>query len=212
MTSPFPAGQYGVIYLDPPWLYRMRTAAGHGKSPHAHYPGMTLDEMKALRDDILFASAPDCVMFMWTTWPALPDANVDFIRDAMDLMQHYGFARKSGGVWNKTTVHGKQSMGTGYIFRGASEPFFIGTRGRPRIKNKSTRNAIFTGELPENLNDLGVTVTAAAREHSRKPDIVPQIIEALFDGPYLELFSRTTRPGWTVWGNETDKFKTEDQP
>ena len=32
------------------------------------------------------------------------------------------------------------------------------------------------------------------------------LIENLFDGPYLELFVRTQRPGWTVWGNQTDKF------
>ena len=28
-------------------------------------------------------------------------------------------------------------------------------------------------------------------------------------GPYLELFARQTRPGWTCWGNEVGKF---DQP
>ena len=32
------------------------------------------------------------------------------------------------------------------------------------------------------------------------------LIENLFDGPYLELFTRQQRPGWTVWGNQTDKF------
>lgn len=26
-------------------------------------------------------------------------------------------------------------------------------------------------------------------------------------GPYLELFARQQRPGWDVWGNQTDKFK-----
>ncbi len=32
------------------------------------------------------------------------------------------------------------------------------------------------------------------------------LIENLFDGPDLELFARTQCPGWTVWGNQTDKF------
>jgi hypothetical protein len=35
---------------------------------------------------------------------------------------------------------------------------------------------------------------------------VPGRIERLVAGPYLELFARTTRPGWDSWGNQTDKF------
>jgi N6-adenosine-specific RNA methylase IME4 len=34
--------------------------------------------------------------------------------------------------------------------------------------------------------------------------MIPPIAN-LFDGLYLELFARTQRPGWTVWGNQ-DKF------
>ncbi len=45
------------------------------------------------------------------------------------------------------------------------------------------------------------------REHSRKPDGIHERIERLVAGPYLELFARQQRPGWTVWGNQTDKFK-----
>ena len=29
----------------------------------------------------------------------------------------------------------------------------------------------------------------------------------LYPGPYLELFSRQQRPGWTSWGNQTEKFE-----
>ena len=39
-------------------------------------------------------------------------------------------------------------------------------------------------------------------EHSRKPDQMHEDLERLFDGPYLELFARRTRPGWDVWGDE----------
>jgi N6-adenosine-specific RNA methylase IME4 len=44
------------------------------------------------------------------------------------------------------------------------------------------------------------------REHSRKPDETFARIEALYAGPYLEMFARQQRPGWTVWGNQTDRF------
>ncbi len=42
------------------------------------------------------------------------------------------------------------------------------------------------------------------REHSRKPDEQYDIIEACSPGPFLELFARGTRPGWTYWGNQAD--------
>ena len=32
-------------------------------------------------------------------------------------------------------------------------------------------------------------------------------IERFVEGPYIELFARTKRPGWDSWGNQTDKFK-----
>ncbi len=67
--------------------------------------------------------------------------------------------------------------------------------GAPRITNHSTRNLLLTG-WPQ-------------REHSRKPDEMTPLIENLFDSPYLELFARTQRPGWTTWGNQTDKLTTD---
>ena len=45
-------------------------------------------------------------------------------------------------------------------------------------------------------------VASRKREHSRKPDEQYPLIEACSPGPYLELFGRGVRPGWTVWGNQ----------
>ena len=45
------------------------------------------------------------------------------------------------------------------------------------------------------------------REHSRKPDEIYSRIEALVDGPYLEMFARQRWPGWDSLGNEVDKFE-----
>lgn len=44
------------------------------------------------------------------------------------------------------------------------------------------------------------------REHSRKPDELYELIESCSFGPYLELFARGTRPGWTGWGNQADNY------
>jgi len=50
------------------------------------------------------------------------------------------------------------------------------------------------------------------REHSRKPDEQYAVIEACSPGPYLELFARGTRPGWTVWGYQADPAWAPDWP
>lgn len=43
------------------------------------------------------------------------------------------------------------------------------------------------------------------REHSRKPDEQYAAIESCSRSPYLELFARGTRPGWTYWGNQANE-------
>jgi N6-adenosine-specific RNA methylase IME4 len=49
-------------------------------------------------------------------------------------------------------------------------------------------------------------ILAPVREHSRKPDQMRTDIEALWDGPYIELFSRASAPGWHCWGREAGKY------
>jgi N6-adenosine-specific RNA methylase IME4 len=199
-----PHGNFGVIYADMPWLYKMYSKKGEAKSPSSKYPCMTFEEMAALRDEILFSAGPNCVLIMWTTWAA--DDETDFLQQAMDLMKLYGFTRKTGGPWMKLTTHGKLGFGTGYIMRSTSELFIVGTLGNPKIKNKKTRNCILSGQVPALLKDFIISIAAKKRDHSRKPDEMYALIEALFDGPYLELFARNKRKGWCSWGNETEKF------
>lgn len=40
--------------------------------------------------------------------------------------------------------------------------------------------------------------------HSGKPDAFLDLVESMSPGPYLELFARRERPGWTAWGNEME--------
>jgi N6-adenosine-specific RNA methylase IME4 len=198
-APPFPTGQFGVIYADPPWAYQMFSDKGYEKSPQIHYDCMTLSQLAALRDQIIFAAAPDCVCIMWATFALLPAA--------LELMAAWGFQYKTGGPWIKRSVNGNPSFGTGYVLRSAAELFLIGTHGAPRICNHSTRNLLLTGDWPASIENIdSVIVDSRRREHSRKPDEMAPLIEALFNGPYLELFARSPRSGWTVWGNQTEKF------
>jgi len=173
--------RYGAIIADPPWYFRNYSAAGEAKNPVAHYDCMGQVDLAALPVSQL--AAPDCALFMWATAPMLPDA--------LRLMSAWGFTFKTAGAWAKQSSTGKSlAFGTGYIFRSAAEFYLVGTIGKPKIQSRSVRNLIL----------------APVREHSRKPVDLHEDVEALFAGPYAELFGREQRPGWDVWGNQTDKF------
>jgi N6-adenosine-specific RNA methylase IME4 len=185
MTESFPTltpMKYRAILCDPPWAFKLYSPKGEQKSPQAHYACMSHGDLLDLPVGQL--AAPDCLIVMWATFP--------MIGDALKLMKAWGFTYKTGGAWAKQSRTGtKWAFGAGYVLRSAAEPFLIGTIGRPAYKSKSIRNLI----------------VAPVREHSRKPDAMHENIEAMVDGPYLELFARAGRPGWDVWGNETAKFE-----
>jgi len=175
-----PAGGFGLIMADPPWRSEMRSDAGLKKSPEAHYATMTVTEIAAMPVEIL--AAEDCLLWLW--------ARGSQIRSAIAVTEAWGFELKTMGWWAKVTPGGKQCFGTGYLLRNAGEPFLIGTRGAPRTRK-----------------DVRDTIVGVRREHSRKPEAAYAAAESLM--PYarrLDLFSRTDRPGWTSWGDETGKF------
>jgi N6-adenosine-specific RNA methylase IME4 len=96
----------------------------------------------------------------------------------------------TGGVWRKTTRRGKVAFGPGYRARSSCEPFFLAIFGKPK-NTKSSRN-IFDG---------------LRRGHSEKPEEAYRWCEQWMPGARrLEVFSRTSRPGWDTWGYEAGKF------
>lgn len=172
---------YGVILADPPWQYRLYSAAGEGKAPQAHYQCMDTDDIAAL--PVANLAAPNAVLIMWATAPMLDVA--------LNVMTAWGFRFKSAGAWHKRSVTGQaDNFGTGYIYRSAMEPWLVGTIGNPEIRAKDVRNLI----------------VAPIREHSRKPDEMRATIERQFHGPYAELFARERAAGWDSWGNQVGKF------
>lgn len=174
---------YGLILADPPWRFENYSEAGEAKNPVAHYRCMDYESLAAMPVQAL--AARDAVLAMWAIWSLLPQA--------IDLLRAWGFAYKTGGHWHKLSKSGEcQAFGPGYHYRAASEIWLIGTIGSPAILSHSIRNAI----------------AAPVREHSRKPDQMHRDLEMLYAGPRCELFARSARPGWDVWGNETDKFET----
>ncbi len=198
-----PAGGFSLIMADPPWSYEMRSDKGYAKAPEGQYETMPLAEIKALPVELL--AAPDCLLWLWAVNPQLPQA--------LQVMASWGFAFKTAGTWLKRSKHGGVQFGTGYILRSSNEPFLIGTRGAPKT-TRATRSAIIShgdwsdaGDWSDSWPNGTVTIEAAAREHSRKPDEAFRACEEMMpDVRRIELFSRQRRAGWATWGHETGKF------
>jgi N6-adenosine-specific RNA methylase IME4 len=170
---------YRVIYADPAWNFD----GGGARNAREHYACMSIEDIKALPVGQL--ADKHCALFMWVTDP--------FLETAFDVIRAWGFRYKSVAFhWAKRTkLDNGWHMGTGYGTRANVETCLLAVNGEIG--------------LPKN-RDVRRLIVEPLREHSRKPDRVPGDIERLYDGPYVELFARTRRPGWDSWGNQTDLF------
>lgn len=190
MAEPFadlPKGHFGAILADPPWPFATWSHKGQGRSGEAHYGTMSHADMEAM--PIASLAAPDCILFIWIVQTQIPQA--------VRLIDAWGFNQKSVAfAWMKgdglplfpddiTT-----QIGMGKWTRAEFEQCWLATRGTPKRLDAGVRQVVLEKR----------------REHSRKPDGIHERIERLVAGPYLELFARQKRQGWTVWGNQTEKF------
>jgi N6-adenosine-specific RNA methylase IME4 len=105
------------------------------------------------------------------------------------VLEAWGFTYKANLVWHKVRKDGgSDGRGVGFYFRNVTELLLFGVRGQMRT-------------LPPGRSQVNLVATRK-REHSRKPDEQYGIIESCSPGPYLELFARYPRPGWSAWGIE----------
>ena len=110
-------------------------------------------------------------------------------------MKAWGFQYKSNIVWYKIRKDGgPDGRGVGFYFRNVTELILFGIRGKMRT--------LKPGRTQVNI------LRTRKQEHSRKPDEFYDLIEACSPGPYLELFARNKRPGWTQWGDQIDDYET----
>jgi len=187
---------FNIIYADPPWTFKTWSKKGQGRSAEKHYNCMSLQEIRQL--PVAEIAAKNCALFLWATDPLLPQA--------LDLMSQWGFNYKTiAFVWAKLNKNAPAMLwtpsdfftGMGYWSRANSELCLLGTRGKPQRQSASVKRLVI----------------APRREHSRKPDeVAHRIVQLIGDVPRIELFGRTSRPGWsvwgtgTLWGNEYEKF------
>jgi len=120
-------------------------------------------------------SANNSILFLWVVNPKL--------EEGLQVINAWGFEYKTNMVWVKDKI------GMGYYARGRHELLLIATKGSPGAPE------------PENRPDS--VIEFPRTEHSKKPELVYELIEKMYLGhKYLELFARNKRDKWTSWGDE----------
>ena len=201
-TNPLPAGPFALILADPPWAFRTFNSAGRTPTQKKfneaedHYATMSTADLKALPvGDI---AAKDAVLAMWVV-----SSHFDA---ALELGSAWGFSFTTDlFVWLKqkrirpdqpdlfTGDIPPPPMSMGYYTRKQTESCWLFKRGKG---------------LPVRDHSIRQLIVATKTGHSRKPAEQYDRLDRLF-GPSVsrvELFARTSREGWTAWGNETGKF------
>ena len=178
--------KFYTVLADPPRQFKNRT----GKMAPEHkrlnrYPTLSLEEIKAIPvADVLQETAH---LYLW-----VPNA---LLAEGLEVMKAWGFEYKTNLVWYKVRKDGgPDRRGVGFYFRNVTELILFGVRG----KNART---LQPGRSQENI------IVSRKREHSRKPDEQYKIIESCSPGPYIEMFARGPREGWTVWGNQSEDYE-----
>jgi N6-adenosine-specific RNA methylase IME4 len=154
--------------------WRYEFVESESRAIENQYPTMSLDEIRAL--NVAGMSTDDAILFMWATSPKLAEA--------MSVLEAWGFTYRSSAVWVKP------QLGMGYYFRQQHELLLVATRGSMPAPSPADR--------PRSV------VTADRMEHSAKPAEFAEAIERMYPTlPKIELFCRSPREGWAVWGNQS---------
>jgi len=187
-APPGPARQaFRTVYLDPNWPEQ-----GAGKSKRgadAHY---VLSSIADIRRSIEFAECwnmeANAHMYMWIT--------NNYVCEGLGLIKDLGFRPITNLSWHKVRNEEEEDpeewdhqSGIGQYFRGSHELCFFAVRGNG-----------FNPSVMTERRDIRSAFAAKRAEHSRKPAVIYDRIEARSKGPYLEMYARGTRPGWASWG------------
>jgi N6-adenosine-specific RNA methylase IME4 len=197
MVIPETPGGWACILADPPWHFRAYTVLTKSnwvsrRDAEKHYPVMGLDDIAKL--PVKKVAAKDAHLFLWVTGPNLPKAF--FVMDA------WGF-RYSGVAF--TWIKLKRKF-EGWTFRAFTEKDLHVGLGMTTRKNAEFCLLARRGSCRRLAKDVREVIISPVREHSRKPDEAYARIERYCAGPRLELFGRQQREGWTVWGDEANKY------
>jgi len=139
------------------------------------YQTMSVDEIAAMPVGKL--AADDCELYLWTTQKYLPES--------FRVVEAWGFRYCGVLTWCKTP----RGTGQGGLYCPTTEFLVHGRKGKmPQEKRRQ--------------DSTWWNITRPHNAHSAKPEFFTDVIEAMSDGPRVELFARRQRLGWHTWGNQ----------
>jgi len=115
-------------------------------------------------------SADECHLYLWTT--------NNFLLKAGELIGAWGFDYKTLLTWVKPRI------GLGSYFHSSTEQCLFATRGQVMTRAR----------------DIPTHFAAPVGAHSLKPTEFFALAEKASYPPFLEVFARTEREGWSSWG------------
>lgn len=194
-----PEKKYDIIYADPPWDYGGKLQFDKSSksaeninlnrnifisSANFKYPTIKTKDLKKI--PIKEIAKDDCLLFMWVTNPHLDQG--------IELGKAWGFDYKTVAfVWDKM-AHNPGQYTLSYC-----ELCLVFKKGRiPK---------------PRGARNIKQLVRVSRSEHSEKPLQVLDNIEKMFPTQdRIEMFARSKKKGWDVWGLDIREYYKETKP
>lgn len=166
--------QFGAIVADPPWSIAMTGKWNRHRRPAA-LPYNHMSVEDIAALPVASLASENAHVWLWTT--------NSHLRVAFDVLEAWGATYLTTITWVKPS-------GIGSFFATTTQHLLFGYYGKCKLKERF---------LP--TNQAWVPMPGG---HSRKPDHSYRFIERVSFGPYLELFARERRFGWTSIGDAID--------
>ena len=169
-----------TVVVDPPWPYP-GGFNGFGSRKKLPYRSMSVTCISKL--PIAESLAREGYVFLWTT--------NKYLGDAFKILAGWGFSYRQTLTWCKPERGGLGGMfGTNVEFCLVAQNIRPGTNAHGSRTNRE--------RIPTSWFEWKV------RGHSEKPDEFYALVERVSPGPYLDVFARRARPGWTSIGDAID--------
>ena len=180
--------KFNCIVIDPPWSYNnKRTGGSFVSGSEQHYDTLTVDELMDLKPYIDQITKDDCVIYLWVT--------NSFLREGLDLLEHYGFDYHTLLTWVKSSGNSK---GLGYWYRGNTEHIMLGSKGNMPAFRCQEVNVFHS----------------PTKGHSIKPaksyELIEKATKVIPNLRILEIFARRYRKNWITIGYELDGLDIRD--
>ena len=174
----FPDIEFKTVVVDPPWTPKLNKGFKFKSKayPDRFYPTLSLEEICDIKPPL----AKQSHVYIWC------------------ISQHVDWAYQVANSWEAEPIilwtWKKPGLGVGR-FRCNTEHILvtrIGSRHGNPFGSGGRHKQATNGTLFE--WDRG--------RHSEKPDEFYQLVEKISPSPRLDMYARSEREGWYVWGNE----------